>query len=153
MIEVLSFSGTQIETEFAGEGLWRLADDVKCEVKTDEGVLRYKIFKGFVTNMRSGASCIDCIIPKFTGNNRYNLAILCHDFAYTQNMFNEHFLSRKLADNLLKQMAVKSGEIGSAKAAIMHRAVRMFGGGAYDEENSGVYENNGFCMGFEWAVR
>jgi len=151
MIKVNSFTGSPIITEFAGEDLWRLKSLVEVEVFTNEGKLRYTIKPGFPTNMRSGSHLIDFIIPKFTKNNRYNLALLCHDFAYTKLPDGTNPISRELADELLRQMVILSGELGAFRAAIMHRALRIGGGSAYNCDNKGEYAGAGELMRFEWG--
>ena len=150
-IEVYEFAGSRIKTEFAGQDLWRLSDEVSVTVFTNEGTLLYTMRPGFPTNMRSGSHCIDWLIPKFTGNNRYNLAILCHDFAYTKLSDGTNPISRELADELLRQMCILSGELGSFRAGIMHRALRIGGGSAYEGENTGEYAKAGEFMKFEWV--
>ncbi|MDR2554165.1 MAG: DUF1353 domain-containing protein [Fibromonadaceae bacterium] len=151
MIKVYDFTGSQIITEFAGQDLWRLKELVTVSVFTDEGTLRYTMFRKFPTNMRSGSHAIDWLIPKFTGNNKYNLAILCHDFAYTKLPSGENPISRELADELLRQMCILSGELGSVRAGIMYRALRIGGSSAYDSENAGDYKDAGEYMDFKWG--
>jgi len=123
MIKVYDFTGSQIATEFAGKDLYRVKNLVKADVRTSEGTLHYTVKPGFPTNMRSGSHLIDWLIPKFTGNNRYNLALLCHDFAYTKLPDGNNPISRELADELLRQMAILSGELGSVKAAIISEGI------------------------------
>jgi len=153
MIKVNDFKGSPIITEFAGVDLWRLSNPVYVEVLTNEGKLCYTMLAGFPTNMRSGSHLVDWLIPKFTGNNKYNLALLCHDFAYTQSKFQYNMLSRKLADELLRQMAILSGELGTFRAAIMHKALRVGGKWAYESENKGEYVGAEELMRFEWNSR
>jgi hypothetical protein len=150
MIKVDYFTGSHIVTEFAGEDLWRLKNDVSVKVFTNEGTLVYTMLPGFLTNMRSGSHLIDFIIPKFTENNDYNLALLCHDFAYTKLQNGLNPISRELADELLRQMCILSGELGTVRAWIMHKALRVGGGSAYDEENTGVYAGAEKYMDFKW---
>jgi len=138
-IEVYDFTGSQIATEFAGVDLWKLSSPVEVDVFTNEGRLHYDMDAGFPTNMRSGSHIIDFVIPKFTKNNKYNLAILCHDFAYTKNRFEGNYLPRDEADELLRQMCILSGELGSFRAGIMYRALRIGGRSAYEEDNTGDY--------------
>jgi hypothetical protein len=152
-IEVKKFIGSKIITEFAGQDLWFLSNSVYAEVLTSEGSLCYYMLPGFPTNMRSGSHLIDFLIPKFTGNNRYNLALLCHDFAYTKMADGSNPVSRELADELLRQMCVMSGEIGTIRAAIMHKALRLGGKGAYERENSGEYADAGNYMRFLWKAK
>jgi hypothetical protein len=157
MLKVISFDNSKIVTEFAGQDLYRLKQRVELRVKTTEGVLHYTMFPGFLTNMRSGSHAIDVIIPKFTENNRYNLALLCHDFNYTRLTNGDHPVSRELADALLKQMVLMSRELGSFKAALMYRVVRLFGGSAYESQNAddynGLYKDVANYMGFKWDAR
>jgi len=149
-IKVLEFTGSQIETKFAGEDLWHLAKRVDCSVKTDEGTLKFTMHAGFPTNMRSGSHAIDFIIPKFNDSNLYNLAILVHDFNYTRNKDGGHYLSRLLSDNLLREMARVSGTLNAFKRALMYRALRMFGSSAYECENAGEYAGAENFMEFRW---
>jgi len=150
MIEVYNFVGSKIVTEFAGVDLYRLKEPVSVSVCTNEGKLTYNMFIGFPTNMRSGSHLIDFLIPKFTKNNKYNLALLCHDFAYTRSKFQYGMLSRKLADELLRQMVVLSGELGEFRAGIMYRALRIGGSSAYECENEGNYADAEDYMDFRW---
>lgn len=152
-VTLKSFRGDKIEVEFAGKNLWRLALDVQVVVDITEGVLRYDILKGFPTNMRSGSHVIDPIIPQFTGNNDYNLALLCHDFNYTKDKNGQNALSRLQADNLLRQMVLKSGVLGKFRAALMYRALRIGASSAYNCENAGVYANAADFMKFRWDAR
>jgi len=149
-IEVLEFAGSQIETIFAGEDLWRLTKRVDCMVKTKDGVLKFTMQAGFPTNMRSGSHAIDFIIPKFNENNFYNLAILVHDFNYTRNKDGGHYLSRLLSDKLLREMAKVSGTLNAVKRALMYRALRLFGNSAYESENTKEYAGAENFMEFRW---
>ena len=153
-MEVLEFSGSWIETKFAGEDLWRLAKRVDCAVKTKgEGVLRFTMHAGFPTNMRSGSHAIDFVIPKFNENNLYNLAILVHDFNYTRNKDGGHYLSRLLSDRLLREMTKLSGTLNALKRALMYRALRLFGNSAYESKNTGEYAGAESFMEFGWYDR
>jgi|GEM_PF-2423607 len=138
-IKVIKYPDVSIITEFAGEDLWRLKNPVVCPVQTNYGVLTFIMQPGFPTNMRSGSHILDWIIPKFTGDNLYNLAILVHDFCYTLNRFGGHYVSRLLADLLLREMTRASGTLNAFQRAVMYRALRMFGNSAYECENTGDY--------------
>jgi len=158
MIKVIGFYGSDIKTKFAGVDLWEICEPVSIVVNTDIGILRYFISPGFLTDMRSGSHAIDRIIPKFTKNNKYNLAILTHDVNYTKNETGGHFIEdREKCDEMLRQMALASGEIGSIRAAIMYRAVRLFGNSAYNADNDKYY--GGFAaeiskfMRFRWDAK
>jgi len=150
MIKVIDFNGSQIETKFAGVDLYRLTNPVYAEVLTNEGKLCYTIDIGFPTNMRSGAHYIDWLIPKFTGNHKYNLALLCHDFAYTKLPDGNNPITKDVADELLRQMVIMSGQLGRGRARIMYEFVSKLGGSAYSSENTGEYANAGEYMAFKW---
>jgi len=152
-LEVLEFAGTQIETKFAGEDLWRLAKRVDCAVKTKDGVLKFTMRAGFPTDMRSGCHAIDFIIPKFNDNNLYNLALLVHDFNYTRNREGGHYLSRLASDRLLREMVRVSGALNAVKRALMYRALRMFGNSVYESRNAGECAGAENFMEFRWDSR
>jgi len=153
-IKVREFSASQIKTRFAGENLWRLTERADCMVRTEkDGVLWFTMHAGFPTDMRSGCHAIDFIIPKFTGNNLYNMAILVHDFNYTRNSGGGHYLSRLLSDRLLREMARASGSLNAFQRALMYRALRLFGNSAYESENAGKYAFAEDCMEFGWYDR
>jgi len=148
MIKVFSFTGGKIKTEFLKERFYKLAEPVQITINTSEGVYRWKLDAGFVTDMRSGAGIIDAVIPQFTGNNQYNLAILAHDAGYTQDADGNHYLSKDLADEFLYQMALMSGEPtfsgfwGKLKAKAMWAAVRTpLGNKAYYSPCEDVYKD------------
>jgi len=54
-------------------------------------------------------------------------------------------------------MAILSGEIGSVKAALMYRAVRIFGSGAFNANNDKYYNGRAIvcskAMRFRWDAR
>jgi hypothetical protein len=157
MLRVISFTGDLILARFVAQDVYELARWVELKVKTTEGVLWYDMMPGFRTNMRSGSHVIDPLIPKFTGNNRYNLALLGHDFNYNLLANGSNPVSRLVADRVLMQMAMQSGEIGWLKARAMYLAVRAFGGGAYESDNAaddgGLYKDNAKFMRFRWDTK
>jgi hypothetical protein len=155
LIKIVKYEAAQIETVFAGaNGLWRLARDADARVWAEGlGAFRWVIKKGFVTDMRSGCAAINPIIPKFTGNNLYNAAILVHDANYTHMPDGSNPVSKFLADDFLYEMAVWSGQIGKFRASLMRKAVQLFGKPAYDGEDKGVFAGNGELVKFEWGDR
>jgi len=150
MIKVKKFIGSQINTDFAGKDLYVLTSELDVDVFTDEGTLHYKMKPGFLTNMRSGGHCIDWFIPKFTGNKLYNLAIICHDFAYTKLPSGENPISKELADELLRQMVIMSGQLSRQKAYVMWKMLDKLGAPAYESENTGDYAGIEKYMEFKW---
>jgi hypothetical protein len=151
MIKVRDFIGSQINTDFAGKDLYVLTSELRVDVFTDEGALHYTMKPGFLTNMRSGGHCIDWFIPKFTGNKLYNLAIICHDFAYTKLPSGQNPISKELADELLRQMVIMSGQLSRAKAYVMWKILDALGASSYESENTGDYAGIEKYMEFEWS--
>ncbi|WP_461246472.1 DUF1353 domain-containing protein [Treponema sp. R6D11] len=150
---VTSYSGSLIKTSFLDKGVYKLAEPVECNVYIEgEGRHRFIMEPGFPTNMRSGSHCIDGVIPKFTSNNDYNLAILVHDFNYTRNSQGEHYVSREFADNLLREMTRHSKTLNAFQRALMFRALRMFGNSAYESYNDEekVYKDAGLYMSYRY---
>jgi len=146
MIKVHNFSGDKIKTEFVKERFYKLTEPVQIKIQTDEGIYRWELAPGFITNFRSGAGIIDPIIPQFTGNNQYNLAILAHDAGYTQDEDGNHYMSKDLADEFLYQMVLQSGEpafkgfLGKIKAKTMWSAVHIGGKSAYFAPCEDIYK-------------
>lgn len=135
-MKVLSYYGSPIKVIFGGKDYWRLENPVDIEVKTDEGVYRWHLKAGYPTNMRSGSDLINSIIPKFSGNNNYNLAILLHDANYSKNEDGHQYVSKAMADDFLIQMTKVSGTLSAFKRGLVSAALKMFGGCAYYGENS-----------------
>lgn len=151
-MKVNNFSTTAIDVMFAGEDLYRLSCDVCVSIWTDEGLIEWELKTGFPTNMRSGSHVIDGIIPKFSKNQKYNAALLCHDAAYTKcDKDGNNYLSKNLADEMLRQMVVLSREVGTFKANLMFKMLKWFGNSAYDCPNEGQYAGAEKYMKFYWT--
>jgi hypothetical protein len=134
-----------------GNRLYRLAEDLIIYVYTNEGVLIFKFRKGFVTNFRSGGMLVDGIIDQL-GNVWMQAAYLCHDAAYTPcfALDMEHPISREFADEVLKGMLLFAG-MGKFKASLVYNSVRVFGSGAYEEDDE-LTEANSKLFTFTWRA-
>ena len=105
---------------------WRLTKPLRATINMPAGKgYRIAIDEGFLTDLRSGSDLLNPIVPKW-GDWGTCVAYIVHDALYTR-----HFMSRQLADELLRDMLVEAG-MGKFKAALAYRAVRMFGGGAWN---------------------
>ena len=91
---------------------------------TDDGTWKLRNKPAWLTDLRSGSSCIDCIIPKM-GNPVYVAGILLHDTAFSGKM------SFDLANEMLRQCMILSGEVGPFRAGLAKKAVCMFGRSHY----------------------
>lgn len=132
-----------------GNRLYRLAEDLTISIHTNEGVLVFHFRKGFVTNFRSGGMLVDGIIDQL-GNVWMQAAYLCHDAAYTpcQACGMEHPISRELADEVLKGMLLFAG-MSKFKASLVYNSVRVFGSGAYEDDDE-LTESNSKLFSFRW---
>lgn len=104
--------------------LFRLADFYDADFVTDEGVWRLRNKAGWITDLRSGTSAINYIIPKW-GNEKYNATIALHDTAFSG------WMSFELANELLYQGMILSGQIGSFRAGLAKNMVSLFGRSGY----------------------
>lgn len=124
---------------------WQLTSDYKVELITDEGTLSYCMYSGWITDLRSGSSVIDCIVPK-KGNKYYDAVILTHDSNYSGHV------SKDVADDLLRQGMIMSG-LSSWRAKLAYIAVQAFGKGGYysmDDAMPEPYTNNRCFENFKW---
>lgn len=104
--------------------LWQATSLMQCRFVTDEGVWKLRNKPSWLTDLRSGSSWIDCIIPKM-GNTVYTAGILLHDTAFSGKM------SFDLANEMLRQCMILSGEVGPFRAGLAHTAVSRFGRSHY----------------------
>jgi len=122
----------------------KFAQRCYIDVITDEGCLGYDILPGFITNGRSGTGLIDGFIPHF-GNQSILTAWVIHDINYYE------CLSKDLADEVLRQMLVKSG-MSRFKASLVKKSVQWFGDNAYGlttEEDFDMYSK----VNFKWDCK
>lgn len=146
------------------QNTWKLAEDAKISVimPANKGY-RFVLKAGFVTNLRSGTDLINPIIPRH-GNESRTISYILHDANYTV-----HYFARDVADDLLKSMLAECDAetrsqikiekslatpdkkyiefleaqiLGSVKIWAIHKAVRLFGGGAYKEKLQPPYLGN-----------
>lgn len=104
--------------------LFRLTAPYAVDFVTDGGVWKLRNKAGWLTDLRSGSSLIDCVIPKM-GGAVYVAGVLLHDTAFSGKM------SFDLANEMLRQCLILSGEIGEFRAGLAMRAVAAFGRGHY----------------------
>lgn len=104
--------------------LFSLTSPYWVDFVTDEGVWKLRNKPSWLTDLRSGSSCIDCIIPKM-GNAVYTAGILLHDTAFSGKM------SFGLANEMLRQCMILSKEVGPFRAGLAHTAVSKFGRSHY----------------------
>lgn len=116
---------------------WELTSEFHSIFYTSDGAYHCKLGKGWVTDMRSGSSLVDLIIPK-QGNSIYNAVILFHDACYSG------WFSKKLSDELFYKGLLYAG-ISKARAKMALQGVKSFGWlGYYDLEDElpSPYQNN-----------
>ena len=121
-MKVLSFGSTHMNYIEKGRDII-FTDVCYIDVHTDEGVLKYTIKPGFVSDGRSGPEFIDPFVPHI-GNNKTLDCWIIHDMNYYG------FISKDLADDILKQM-LKIANLGELKSDLVWCAVQMFGESSY----------------------
>lgn len=132
-----------------GDRLYKVAEDTTICVYTDAGLLRFKMFKGFTSNFRSGGVFVDKFVDQI-GDEKKSLCYLFHDMAYTPcaQCGMEHPVSRKFADQLLKAGLLWAG-MGKFKASLVYNSVRLFGDSAYEEDDA-LTSSNSKLFTFHW---
>lgn len=134
-----------------GDRLYKMFGMNKVEISTDEGKFTYIIYPEFMTNYRSGGALVDIFIDQI-GHIWSQLAYLIHDLNYTPclSLRMEHPLSRKTSDILLREM-LRFGKMSSLKRNIVYNSVRVFGKGAYYNDDE-LTETNSKLFDFKWVV-
>lgn len=135
-----------------GNRLYKVAQDTKVSVRTDEGVFCFRFKHGFTTNFRSGGVAVDCFIDQ-VGDEKKALCYLVHDAIYTPcaALGMEHPLSRIKGDELLRAGLIYAG-MSKFKAGLVYRSVRMFGHSAYWDDDALTTDNAKKFL-FEWAAK
>jgi hypothetical protein len=138
--------------------LWRIkrpGNPWTCWVETDQGTLTYTALPGWVTDLRSGASILNAVMPKSFATAEGLAAILVHDLNYTEMSNGWHPINDfHAANDLLRQMLVMSDEVSKFQAWLAWRAVEWFGKSNYYElvtDPASPYFGNGKRMRFEWS--
>lgn len=132
---------------FSNQELYEIVNKLRIEIQSSfiPGTLVYEIFPGYITDFRSGPSVVNPFIPKI-GDTRLALAWLIHDVNY------HGFLSKKLADRLLREMLEHAG-LGSVKRNAVYYAVKFFAGSHYntlDEDQGNIYNHNKTLVKMLW---
>ena len=135
-----------------GNRLYKVAQDTKVSVRTDEGVFCFRFKRGFTTNFRSGGVAVDCFIDQ-VGDEKKALCYLVHDAIYTPcaALGMEHPLSRMKGDELLRAGLIYAG-MSKFKAGLVYRSVRMFGRSAYWDDDALTTDNAKKFL-FEWIAK
>lgn len=135
-----------------GNRLYKVAKDTSIYMKTDEGVLKFHVLKGFVTNFRSGGLFVDKFIDQ-VGDEKKSWCYLIHDMMYTpcSALCNHHPVSKPLADEILYSALVWA-EMPKAKAWAVRASVTAFGASAYEEDDA-LTSCNSKLFTFEWSAK
>lgn len=146
MIKLLKIESSPVVTRYLNNGYWILERPLEIDLHTNEGILKYRMDKGWITDYRSGSSAVDIVVPKI-GNWKYTAVVLCHDMGYSG------WVSKDVADELLYQGMVMSG-ISKIRAGMAYYAVKIAGNGAYynmDMELKPPYQYNREKEKFSWS--
>ena len=135
-----------------GNRFYKVAQDTKVSVRTDECVFCFRFRRGFTTNFRSGGVAVDCFIDQ-VGDEKKALCYLVHDAIYTPcaALGMEHPLSRIKGDELLRAGLIYAG-MSKFKAGLVYRSVRLFGHSAYWEDDD-LTDENSRLFHFHWNAK
>lgn len=124
-------------------------DEIHIYIVTDEGTFVFVVYKGFITNFRSGGWLVDLFIDQI-GDEKKAIVYLVHDLIYTpcSSLRMHHPMSRGLGDQLLRDGLIYEG-LKEWKAKIVYKSVRICGQRAYDEDDE-LTETNSTLFKFEW---
>ena len=129
---------TDLRMKPVDDKFFELTGPFNVDFVTDEGTWKLRLKEGWVTDLRSGTDVINYLVPKW-GNCEYTATVLLHDCAYTG------WMSFELANEMLRQGVILSGEISKFRAWLMYQAVDKFGRGHYyslDDKLPPPYDKN-----------
>lgn len=151
-MKLISMSHTKLEVSPYGERLWQLVEPCIISMHTDEGLLTMEVATNFVTDFRSPrgvlGDLVDVFIPN-AGSEEVAVCFLYHDACYTQDMEDNHPVSRPLADEILFESLKKAG-FSDLRAGIVYEAVRNLGEGPWDQSPEWGNETR---WKFDWSDR
>ena len=107
-----------------GSRMFTTHEDVEIILHTSEGILKYRVKKGFNFDARSGGKIVDFFVP-WTGDWKIILAWFIHDLNFYGH------LSFELSNELLEQMLRWAG-LGW-RAGVVKSAVDRFGRSSYTD--------------------
>lgn len=118
-----------LELTPVNDTFWALGSHYSVDFITDEGVLQLRNKPRWLTDLRSGSDGINWFVPKW-GNPEYTAIVLMHDTAFSG------WLSFELANSLLSQGMVLSGEVTPRRAAIVKGTLNLIGRSHYSDFES-----------------
>jgi hypothetical protein len=118
------FAGMPIEVEYIDGIEWKLKGDVSYLTMVGE---TSTVKAGFVYDFASIPRWLFWLYPPAgDGSNCYGVAATFHDWLYAHRKIGGREITRKEADDLFKEIMLYIG-VSEHIAALMYRAVRMFG--------------------------
>jgi len=128
-MKIKNIKHTPDKYEKLAKDKWRVAEDIIITITTHkDGVIRYKIKKGFEFDMRSGSSLIDSFLPN-VANEDYDLSIvwLIHDSNYSCKKFSKSF-----SDDLMYKMLRYQG-VSKWRSYLAYMSVKYGGKEGWDK--------------------
>lgn len=117
-----------------GNRHFRMDKALDFTVYTTDQQIDAHIWKGFVTDFRSGGPFVDKFIDQFGETPKIQVSYLLHDLCYTKWLNKRHFKSRDWADDILRACLIYAG-MSKVKANLVWGAVRVFGKSAYTDDD------------------
>lgn len=106
------------------KGYWHSTKPFGVIQECDDGCRAYVMLPHWVTDKRSGSCLADFVIPKWSGNPKYQAVIACHDMGYSGHS------DKATVDELFYQGLLLCG-YSKTRAGLAYHAVRKLGDGGY----------------------
>ena len=121
-MKLLEIRNTPILVDPMDGKYYRLRNDAKIKVITDECTYNVTLAAGWVTDLRSGSSFVDHFIPKWGGpDSPYSALIAFHDTCWSG------WVSRKISDEILAQGCVITHKCSERISKFVKFATDHFG--------------------------
>lgn len=120
------------------KGYWHSTKPFGVVQECDDGCRASVMLPQWVTDKRSGSCIADFVIPKWSGNPKYQAVIACHDMGYSGHC------DKATVDELFYQGLLLCG-YSKTRAGLAYQAVRKFGDSGYyglDDAMPMPYVNN-----------
>lgn len=115
----------------------------------DHGQFEFDANRECCIDFRSGGPLVDFFIDQMGENENIQFAYIMHDMFYTAGPNGKHAVSRAFADDRLYDVLIYGG-MPKWKAWLVHKAVRLFGRQAYEQEDIwSTYNKYNFTIKWE----
>jgi hypothetical protein len=146
MKKITDITGDWPDFKPIGNDIFELNQECKIFINfEDKSYWKFDLYKGFISNMRSGPDLLNYFVPKMMEGSSltWTLALLAHDAGYTWYYDKItakliHLISKEDLDNMLYQASKISG-MNFVQSFLIDKGLSWFGNSAYEEPNEGIY--------------